>query len=121
VGFVALAGFLLVFYWHGLGSPGRPAVAAEMAAQIAQPPVAIALVLELKMGLKALTKRVAPEEIFTFTNFLLLAAVILPALPNAAFGPLHINPFTPLTPLVATSASILMPRLGLSPLFWHAA
>jgi len=47
----------------------------------------------LKTALEGLTKRIAPEEIFTFTKFLLLTTVILPIVPNQAFGPFHINPF----------------------------
>jgi uncharacterized membrane protein (DUF4010 family) len=54
--------------------------------------VASMMLLELKAALEGLAKRVPPEEIFTFTKFLLLTAVILPVLPNQAFGPFAINP-----------------------------
>jgi uncharacterized membrane protein (DUF4010 family) len=43
--------------------------------------------------LENLTKRIPPEEILTFTKFLLLTAVILPVLPNQDLGPFQINPF----------------------------
>lgn len=54
--------------------------------------VASMLLLELKGALEGLTRRIAPEEILTFTKFLLLTAVILPVLPNREFGPFAINP-----------------------------
>jgi uncharacterized membrane protein (DUF4010 family) len=54
--------------------------------------VASMLLLELKSALEGLTQRIAPEEILTFTKFLLLTAVILPVLPNREFGPFAINP-----------------------------
>src|SRR5579872_607595 len=40
--------------------------------------------LVLKTTLEGLTQRVPPDEIFTFTKFLLLTAVILPVLPRAS-------------------------------------
>jgi uncharacterized membrane protein (DUF4010 family) len=65
--------------------------------------VASALLLELKTPLEGLTKRIPSEEIFTFTKFLLLTAVILPILPNQAFGPFQINPFKTWLVVVAVS------------------
>jgi uncharacterized membrane protein (DUF4010 family) len=53
--------------------------------------------------LEGLTKRIAPEEILTFTKFLLLTAVILPILPNREFGPFQINPFKTWLVVVAVS------------------
>ena len=109
LGFAVVAGFLFLSYWHKLTSPRLPAITSEISALtiylvgglvyqghfwIATTlSVASALLLELKTALEGLTKRVAPEEIFTFTKFLLLTAVILPILPNQAFGPFQINPF----------------------------
>jgi uncharacterized membrane protein (DUF4010 family) len=46
----------------------------------------------MKSALEGLAQRIAPEETLTFTKFLLLRAVILPALPNHEFGPSAINP-----------------------------
>jgi uncharacterized membrane protein (DUF4010 family) len=65
--------------------------------------VASLLLLELKVGLEALAKRTAPQEILTFAKFLLLTAVILPALPRQEFGPFHINPFRTWLVVVAVS------------------
>ena len=109
LGFAVIAGFLLLSYWHKLASPGVAGVTTEMsglttylvgalvyfehfwiATTLA---VASALLLELKAGLESLTKRIPPDEILTFTKFLLLSAVILPVLPNSKFGPFDITPF----------------------------
>jgi uncharacterized membrane protein (DUF4010 family) len=62
------------------------------------------LLLELKAGLENLTKRIAPDEILTFTKFLLLTVVILPVLPNRDIGPFQINPFKTWLVVVAVSA-----------------
>ncbi len=109
LGFAVVAGFLFLSYWHKLTTFGIAGVTSEISALtiyvvgglvyqghfwIATTlSVASALLLELKTVLEGLTKRIAPEEIFTFTKFLLLTAVILPILPNQAFGPFQINPF----------------------------
>jgi len=66
--------------------------------------VASMLLLELKGGLEGLTERVAPEEILTFTKFLLLTAVILPVLPNREFGIFAINPAKAWLVVVAVSS-----------------
>ena len=66
--------------------------------------VASLLLLELKVGLETLATRTAPQEILTFAKFLLLTAVILPALPNQEFRPFHINPFKTWLVVVAVSA-----------------
>jgi uncharacterized membrane protein (DUF4010 family) len=65
--------------------------------------VASALLLELKTTLEGLTKRVASEEILTFTKFLVLTAVILPIVPNRTLGPFQINPFKTWLVVVAVS------------------
>ena len=109
LGFAVVAGFLFLSYWHKLTSSGVAGVTSEISALtiylvgglvyqghfwIATTlSVASALLLELKSTLEGLSKRIAAEEIFTFTKFLLLTAVILPILPNQAFGPFQINPF----------------------------
>lgn len=49
--------------------------------------------LELKVVLEGLSKRLAPHEVLTFTKFLLLTGVVLPVLPNAQFTRFGINPF----------------------------
>jgi len=119
VGFAVVAGFLFLSYWHKLGVLGRAGVTSEVSALtvylvgglvyqghfwIATTlSVASALLLELKTTLEGLTKRISPEEIFTFTKFLLLTAVILPIVPNQALGPFHINPFKTWLVVVAVS------------------
>lgn len=108
LGFAVLGGFLMLSYHNKMEDSKFAGVTSEMSALTTY--VAAALVyreqfwiattltvasmmlLELKTGLEGLTKRVPPEEIFTFTKFLLLSAVILPVLPNRSFGPFALNP-----------------------------
>ncbi len=120
LGFVAVAGFLMISYHHKLATNVSSGVTSEMAGLatyligalvyreefwIATAlSVASMLLLELKGFLENLTKRIAPDEILTFTKFLLLAAVILPVLPNREFGPFQINPFKTWLVVVAVSA-----------------
>jgi uncharacterized membrane protein (DUF4010 family) len=59
--------------------------------------------LELKVTLEGLTQRVPPAEIFTFTKFLLLTAVILPVVPHASYTQFAINPFKTWLVVVAVS------------------
>ena len=66
--------------------------------------VASLLLLELKTVLEKFATKAAPQEILTFAKFLLLTAVILPALPNQQFGRFHINPFKTWLVVVAVSA-----------------
>jgi uncharacterized membrane protein (DUF4010 family) len=63
-----------------------------------------ALLLELKIFLEGLSRRIPAEQIFTFTKFLLLTVVILPVVPNQDFGPYRINPFKTWLVVVAVSA-----------------
>jgi uncharacterized membrane protein (DUF4010 family) len=120
LGFVVIAGFLLLSYWRKLTSTPTAGVTTEMsglatymvgalvyydhfwiATTLA---IASALLLELKAALDGLTKRISSGEILTFTKFLLLSIVILPALPDKAFGSFHINPFKTWVVVVAVSA-----------------
>jgi len=55
--------------------------------------VTILLLLELKPALESLAKKIPAREIFTFTRFLLISAVILPVVPKHEFTSLHINPY----------------------------
>jgi uncharacterized membrane protein (DUF4010 family) len=119
IGFVVVAGFLLLSYWRKLAQSDTAGVTTEMsglatyvvgglvyyghfwiATTLA---VASALLLELKAALDGLTKRISPEETLTFTKFLLLSVVILPVLPNRAFGPFQINPYKTWLVVVAVS------------------
>lgn len=120
LGFVVVASFLLLSYWRKLTSSETAGVTTEMsglatymvgalvfydhlwiATTLA---IASALLLELKAALDGLTKRISSGEILTFTKFLLLSVVILPALPDKAFGPFQINPFKTWLVVVAVSA-----------------
>ncbi len=51
------------------------------------------LLLELKTTLERLAKKIPPDEILTFTRFLLMTAVILPLIPNRDFTDFAINPY----------------------------
>jgi uncharacterized membrane protein (DUF4010 family) len=120
IGFLAVSGFLMLSYWHKLVGGGRPGITSEMAGlttyligalvfhQYFWVATAIGvstmLLLELKNALEGLSQRIAPEDIFSFTKFLLLSAVILPIVPNESFGEFHINPFKTWLVVVAVSA-----------------
>ena len=120
LGFAVVAAFLVVSYRYKLSTSTPAGVTSEMSglatyligALVYQEHYWIAttlsvagiLLLELKAALENLTKRVAPEEILTFTKFLLLTVVILPVLPNRDMGPFQINPFKTWLVVVAVSA-----------------
>ncbi len=120
LGFLVIAGFLLLSYWHKLSSTDAAGVTTEMSGLatflvgalvyyghfwIASTlGIASLLLLELKAALEKLAARIAPNEILTFAKFLLLSAVILPALPNQEFSRFHINPFRTWLVVVAISA-----------------
>ena len=120
IGFLVVAGFLLLSYWHKLSSPEAAGVTSEMSGLttflvgalvfyghfwIATTlGVASLLLLDLKAALEKLAVRIAPHEILTFAKFLLLTGVILPVLPNQEFSRFHINPFKTWLVVVAVSA-----------------
>ena len=120
LGFFAVAGFLLLSYWHKLVTGGLAGLTSEFAglityligALVFQQHLWLAttlgvvsmLLLELKGGLEGLARRIAPEDVVTFTKFLMLTAVILPILPNEAFSQFQINPFKSWLVVVAVSA-----------------
>ncbi len=112
LGFMVVGGFLMLSYWHKINAEqaeDMPGVTSEVSGLVtylvgaliyhdhfwiaATLTVASMLLLELKEVLEGLTRRISPHELLTFTKFLLLTAVILPVLPNQAFGPFLINPF----------------------------
>lgn len=66
--------------------------------------VLVLILLELKTWLESLARKIAPEEIFTFTRFLLISAVILPIVPDHNFTELNLNPFHIWLIVVAISA-----------------
>ena len=119
-GFIIVAAFLLLSYSHKVSAGGLPGITSEMAGLITYVvaalvfhrdfwiattiSVATMLLLQMKGALEGLTRRVAPDDIFTFTKFLLLTAVILPILPNQQFTPIHVNPFKTWLVVVAVSS-----------------
>ena len=119
LGFMVVGAFLLLSYWHKVSRADAAGVTTEMSGLatylvgalvcydhlwIATTlSVASLLFLELKTALEKLASHTAPEEILTFAKFLLLSAVILPALPNQQFGRFHINPFKTWLVVVAVS------------------
>lgn len=120
LGFAVVAAFLLMSYWHKLGSSGYSGVTSEMSGLATYLigvlvcrelywlattlTVASLLLLEFKSRLESLAQRIDPADILTFTQFLLLAAVILPLLPDEAIGRFQINPFKTWLVVVAVSA-----------------
>jgi uncharacterized membrane protein (DUF4010 family) len=119
LGLAVVGAFLLLSYRHKLAASETAGVTSEMSGLVTYLvgalvyheqfwiattlSVASMLLLEMKTALESLTKRFAPEEILTFTKFLLLTAVILPVLPNQEFPPFQINPFKTWLVVVAVS------------------
>ena len=109
LGFVVVGAFLLVSYRHKLAAAGDAGVTTEVSGLLTYllgavvsagyfwiavtVVVASMLLLELKTALEHLSERIPSEEVVTFTKFLLLTVVILPAVPNEEFTRFHINPF----------------------------
>ena len=119
IGFLVVAAFLLVSYWHKISSCETAGVTTEMSGLatflvgalvcyghlwIATAlGVASLLLLDLKAALEKLAGHIAPNEILTFAKFLFLTGVILPILPNQEYPPFHINPFKTWLVVVAIS------------------
>jgi uncharacterized membrane protein (DUF4010 family) len=120
VGLAVVAGFLLLSYSHKLQLSGAAGITSEVSALttylvgalVARDQfwiattvsVACLFLLELKEALEGMTRRLPAAEILTFTKFLLVTAVILPVLPNQAFGSIEVNPFKTWLVIVAVSA-----------------
>jgi uncharacterized membrane protein (DUF4010 family) len=120
LGFVVVGAFLLVSYLHKLASAEEAGVTTEISGLvtyvlgalvfhgfywIAVTVVVLAmLLLELKVALEGLSERLPSEEVITFTKFLLLTVVILPAVPNQDYTPFHLNPFKTWVIVAAVSA-----------------
>jgi uncharacterized membrane protein (DUF4010 family) len=119
IGFLVVAGFLLLSYWHKISTVEAAGVTSEMSGLatflvgalvcyghlwIATAlGVASLLLLDLKAALEKLAVRIAPNEILTFAKFLFLSGVILPILPNQEYSQFHINPFKTWLVVVAIS------------------
>lgn len=120
LGFAVVAAFLMLSYWHKLQSSGFAGITSEMSALTTYVAAALVyrdqfwiattltvasmLLLELKTALEGLTRKIEPDEILTFTKFLLVTAVILPVLPNRPFGPFAVNPAKTWLVVVAVSS-----------------
>ncbi len=120
LGFVVVGAFLLVSYLHKLATAEEAGVTTEISGLvtyvlgalvyhryywIAVTLVVLAmLLLELKVALEGLSERIPSEEVITFTKFLLLTVVILPAVPNQDYTPFHLNPFKTWLIVAAVSA-----------------
>ncbi len=119
LGFAAVAGFLMLSYWHKLTANDAAGVTSEMsglatylvgalvyheqfwiATTIC---VASVMLLELKSVLEGITTRIARDDILSFAKYLLLTAVILPVVPDKPVTLFQINPFK--TWLVVTAVS----------------
>lgn len=120
VGFLVVAAFLLISYWHKISHAESAGVTTEISGlaifivgaltfyghiwTATALGVASLLLLDLKAALERLARRIAPNEILTLAKFLLLSGVILPVLPNQVFTRFHINPFKTWLVVVAISA-----------------
>ena len=118
-GFLIIAAFLMLSYWHKLSAAEPGGITSEMSGLttflvgaliydghfwIATTLiVANLLLLDLKVALEKLATKIAPDEILTAAKFLFLTGVILPVLPNEQFGRFHINPFKTWVVVVAVS------------------
>lgn len=107
-GFAVIGGFMLLSYWRKLCLPEGGGITTEVSGLLtyvlgvlvqrgdfwvsATLVVLSLLLLELKVWLENLSKRIGGDEILTFTQFLLLTIVILPAVPNEGFTALNLNP-----------------------------
>ena len=119
VGFAVIGGFLLLSFWHKLLQTPDPGITTEVSALLtyllgalvqrdyywiaATLVVLSMLLLTLKKALEGLSSKIAGEEILSFTKFLLLAAVILPAVPNRDFTSFQLNPYRTWLVVVAVS------------------
>lgn len=119
LGFIVVGGLLVVSYIHKLSTERTSGVTTEVSALVTYLLGALVyheqlwiattitiismFLLELKVKLEGLTRTVPPAEIFTFTKFLLLTAVILPVVPRQSYTGFDINPFKTWLVVVAVS------------------
>lgn len=119
LGFIVVGGLLVVSYIHKLSTERTSGVTTEVSALVTyllgalvyhdHPWIATTItiasmfLLELKDRLEGLTRILPPAEIFTFTKFLLLTAVILPIVPRQSYTRFDINLFKTWLVVVAVS------------------
>ena len=65
--------------------------------------VVSALLLQLKKPLETLALKISTDELLTFSQFVMLSAVILPLVPNATYTQYELNPFRTWLIVVAVS------------------
>jgi len=130
VGFAALSSLLVVSYLHKLRDADHGAttevsvmatylvgalVAREHLWVATSVTVASVLLLHARAPLRQFAVRLPRQEVSTLVQFILLAAVILPVLPNAEFTRFNLNPFKAWLIVVAVSgisyASYLVQRV----------
>jgi uncharacterized membrane protein (DUF4010 family) len=120
VGFAVVGAFLWLSYQHKLQSAAAAGATTEVSglatfvvgSLVAREQFWLAtaitviglLLLELKSFLEDLSQRVPSAEIFTFTKFLLLTAVILPIVRNQTYGSFGFNPLKTWLVVIAVSA-----------------
>lgn len=131
MGFMAIAGLMALSYWHKLQTVESAGVTSEIASlatylvgalvyfghywEAATLAITSLFLLELKSVLEKLATQFSSEDILTLTKFLLLTFVILPVLPNQAYGEFQLNPFKTWLVVIAVSgisyASYLLQRV----------
>ena len=108
-GFLTLGLFFALSYWKKLNSGQEAGLTSELSGLftfavgamvykeqfwVSTTLVVIAVfLLELKKGLEGAATKIPAEEIYTFSKFLLLTAVVLPVVPHHDFTPFLLNPF----------------------------
>ncbi len=119
LGFAVVGGFMLLSYQRKLAEIQEAGLTTEMSGLVtylvaglvyqnqywmaATIAVVGVLLLDLKKGLEGLTRHVAPGEIATVAQFLVLTVVILPIVPNHDFTRFALNPFRTWLVVVAVS------------------
>lgn len=119
IGFAVVSAFMLLSYYHKFTNDPHAGLTTEFSALAtyvvgglvqhgyywiaATIGVISVLLLELKKGLEGLTRYVASGEIITVGKFLVLAVVILPAVPDQNLTQFQINPFKTWLVVVAVS------------------
>ena len=120
VGFAVISAFLWLSYQHKLQKTEAAGVTTEFSglatyivgALVARDQIlgghgaggAFAFAFGIEGGAGIAFEAVPGEQIFTFTKFLLLTAVILPIVPNQTYGTFGFNPFKTWLVVVAVSA-----------------
>ncbi len=118
-GLLVLGGLLALSY-RRKSERGRVGLTTEMAALVtygigpivqagamwlaAAAGILTLLLLQLKQPMERLARRLPDEEIFTFTQFALVTAVVLPLLPDRDYTRFAINPFRAWLVVVAVAS-----------------